>query len=218
MRFAPQIQEYAPWLYELIFHEQNIQIDEIPEYSGQPYVVINHNIPGFTREEITAAAYEAYSRRDILGRCGMAVACIDQSLMPAQERGDISEVHPSGWQTAAYEFIDGGYLYNRCHLIGFQLTGENDNEKNLITGTRYMNVEGMLPFENMVAEYIRKTGNAVMYRVTPVYEGYNLVAEGVQMEAYSVADRGASICFNIFAYNVQPGVVIDYSNGDSRLK
>ena len=218
VRFAPQIQEYTPWLYEIIFHEQNISIDEIPEYSGAPYVVINNNIPEFTDEEITTQAYESYSNQDILGRCGSAMACIDRSLMPTEEREDISEVHPSGWQVALYDFVDGEYLYNRCHLIGFQLTGENANKKNLITGTRYLNVEGMLPFENMVAEYIRSTGNPVMYRVTPVYEGYNLVADGVQMEAYSVKDSGASICFNLFVYNVQPGVEIDYATGGSKCQ
>lgn len=218
VRFAPQIQEHAPWLYKILFQEQNIQLSEIPEYSGSPYVVLNNNIPEFTPEEITAIPYESYSHQDILGRCGTALACIDQSLMPVEERGDISEIHPSGWQTQKYDFVDGGYLYNRCHLIGFQLTGENDNEKNLITGTRYLNVEGMLPFENMVAEYVYETNNPVMYRVTPVYEGYNLVASGVQMEAYSVKDRGASICFNIYAYNVQPGVEIDYATGANHLQ
>lgn len=218
VRLAPQIQEYVPWLYDIIFNEQNISIDEIPEYSGSPYVKINNNLPGFTQEEITTVAYESYSSLDILGRCGVAMACIDESLMPTEERESISEVHPSGWQVAAYDFVDGGYLYNRCHLIGFQLTGENANEKNLITGTRYLNVEGMLPFENMVAEYVRETDNPVMYRVTPIYEGYNLVAEGVQMEAYSVKDKGASICFNIFVYNVQPGVEIDYTTGASKCQ
>ena len=217
IRFAPQIQQYAPWLYQIIFHEQNISIDEIPDYSGEPYVVINNNIPAFTEEELTTIAYESYSRQDILGRCGTAIACIDQSLMPTQSRESISSVHPTGWQVATYDFIDGDYLYNRCHLIGFQLTGENANEKNLITGTRYMNVDGMLPFENMVAEYVRETDDPVMYRVTPIYEGYNLVAEGVQMEAYSVEDDGDSICFNVFVYNVQPGVEIDYATGDNRL-
>ena len=218
VRFSPQIQEHAPWLYALIFHEQNISIDEIPEYSGEPYVVINNNIPEFTEEEITTIAYEEYSNLDILGRCGVAIACIDESLMPTEPRESISSVHPSGWQVATYDFVDGDYLYNRCHLIGFQLTGENANEKNLITGTRYLNVNGMLPFENEVAEYVRDTDNPVMYRVTPIYEGYNLVAEGVQMEAYSVKDAGASICFNIFVYNVQPGVEIDYATGASKCQ
>lgn len=217
VRYAPQIQTYAPWLYGLIFQTQNISIDEIPDYAGEPYVVINNNIPEFTEEEITTVAYESYSRQDILGRCGVATACIDQSLMPTQARESISSVHPTGWQVATYDFVDGDYLYNRCHLIGFQLTGENANEQNLITGTRYMNVDGMLPFENMVAEYVRETDDPVMYRVTPIYEGYNLVAEGVQMEAYSVEDDGDSICFNVFVYNVQPGVEIDYTTGDNRL-
>lgn len=217
VQYSALIQEHVPWLYGLIFQEQRIQLNDLPDFDGMPYVVLNNNIPEFSEDEITVIPYEEYSSQDILGRCGMAVACIDQSLMPTEARGNISDVHPSGWQTKKYDIVDGAYLYNRCHLIGFQLTGENDNERNLITGTRYLNVEGMLPFENEVAEYIHTTGNPVMYRVTPVYEGYNLVAEGVQMEAYSVLDRGASVCFNVFVYNVQPGVEIDYATGDSRL-
>ena len=154
---------------------------------------------------------------DELGRCGVAEACIGIDLMPTEDRGAIGQIKPSGWHTVKYDIVDGKYLYNRCHLIGFQLTGENANEKNLITGTRYFNVEGMLPFENMVADYVKETENHVMYKVTPVYDGDNLVAKGVIMEAYSVEDKGEGISFNVFVHNVQPGIVIDYKTGESRL-
>lgn len=189
--------------------------DELLETSEQAWVEWNHNEPSFTEEEITDTAYEYYSELDELGRCGTAEACIGKELMPTEERGAIGRIKPSGWQTVKYDFVDGKYLYNRCHLIGFQLTGENDNEKNLITGTRYMNVEEMLYFENMVADYIDETGNHVMYRVTPVFEGENLLASGVEMEGYSVEDDGAGIRFHVFCYNVQPGVEIDYATGYS---
>ena len=189
----------------------------IPEFDGSPYYVIGDNRPDFDKKDLTTESFEYYSPLDSLGRCGYAVACIGQDLMPTEERGSIGQVKPSGWQTIKYDFVDGKYLYNRCHLIGFQLTGENANERNLITGTRYMNVEGMLPFENMVADYIRETGNHVLYRVTPVYDGDDLVASGVQMEAYSVEDDGAGICFNVYVYNNQPGVSIDYTTGKSTL-
>ena len=192
-------------------------IDEIPAYSGSPYVNINEGIPRFTDEEITTASYEFYSDLDGLGRCGMVMACCGRDMMPTGERGSISSVYPSGWKQAKYDFVDGSYLYNRCHLIGWQLTGEDANERNLITGTRYINIEGMLPFENMIADYIKETGNHVMYRVTPIYDGYNLVASGVQLEAYSVEDEGEGICFNVYCYNVQPGVEIDYATGASWL-
>ena len=215
--FPNQIQQYAPWLPDLLGTEISFELDDLPEYDGKPYVVINNNIPGFTSEEITTEAYEKYSFQDLLGRCGSASACIGKELMPTEERESISEVIPSGWQSKTYDFVDQEYLYNRCHLIGFQLTGENANEKNLITGTRYMNVDGMLPFENEVAQYIYRTGNHVMYRVTPVFEGANLVASGVQMEAYSVEDRGLGVCFHVFVYNVQPGVEINYLTGESHL-
>ncbi len=212
------VQQYVPWLPDLLWHGQpTVTLDNIPEYSGTPYVVLNNNEPEFTEDEITTGAYESYSYQDLLGRCGTAVACVGQELMPTQERESISEVKPSGWQVQKYDFVDQGYLYNRCHLIGFQLTGENANERNLITGTRYMNVEGMLPFENQVAEYVKTTGNHVMYRVTPIFDGANLVADGVQMEACSVEDGGASVKFNVFVYNVQPGVVINYLTGYSQL-
>lgn len=197
--------------------EDAVELENIPEYSGQPYVVLNDNEPEFTEEDLTDDAYEYYSELDVDGKCGVAEASIGEELMPTEERGSIGQVKPSGWQTVKYDNVEGKYLYNRCHLIGFQLTGENANEKNLITGTRYMNTEGMLPFENMVADYIRETGNHVMYRVTPIFEGDNLVASGVQMEAKSVEDNGESICFNVYVYNVQPGIEIDYATGDSQL-
>lgn len=188
-------------------------IAEVPEYDGVPYVEINDNEPEFTEAELTTESYEEYSELDPLGRCGTAEACIGEDLMPDGEREDISEVEPTGWENREYDIVDGGYVYNRCHLIGFQLSGENANEENLITGTRYMNTKGMLPFENMVAEYVQETDNHVMYRVTPVFEGDDLVASGVQMEAESVEDGGAGICFNIYVYNVQPEIIIDYSTG-----
>lgn len=192
-------------------------IAEIPEYGGMPYVEINDNEPEFTESEITTVSYEEYSDLDFLGRCGPAEACIGGDLMPDAEREDISSVEPTGWENKEYDIVDGGYIYNRCHLIGFQLTGENANEENLITGTRYMNTEGMLPFENRVAEYVQETDNHVMYRVTPVFEGNNLLASGVQMEAESVEDGGTGICFNIYVYNVQPRIAIDYSTGANWL-
>ena len=172
--------------------------------------------PGFSEKDLTAASFESYSELDSLGRCGTAFACLGQDLMPRGERGDISGIHPTGWHSVQYDFIDGKNLYNRCHLIGWQLSGEDANRKNLITGTRYMNVEGMLPFENMVADYIKETGCHVLYRVTPVFQGSNLVADGVLMEAMSVEDQGNSISFCVFVPNVQPGVAIDYTDGDSR--
>ena len=192
-------------------------LSEIPEFSGEPYVIINDNKPDFETSSLNAKAFEEYSELDSLGRCGVATANIGQEIMPTEKRGDISSVKPSGWKNKEYDknLVDGRYIYNRCHLIGYQLTGENDNEINLITGTRYMNVEGMLPFENMVADYIKETNNHVMYRVTPIYDGDNLVASGVQMEAYSVEDNGEGICFNIYAYNNQPEITIDYATGDN---
>ena len=194
-------------------------IEGIPDYSGKAYVALNNNQPTFTAEEIKTQSYEYYSPLDSLGRCGVTHACVGRDIMPTEERESISSVKPSGWVNNKYdsELVDGGYLYNRCHLIGFQLTGENANKQNLITGTRYLNIEGMLPFENMVADYVKETGNHVMLRVTPLYAGNNLVASGVQMEAWSVEDEGEGICFNVFAYNVQPGIVIDYATGENRL-
>lgn len=198
--------------------EQALSLEEIPPFSENAFVVLNNNQPDFTAEDLQADAYEFYSELDRLGRCGYTIACIGRELMPTEERESISHIKPTGWIQAQYDIVSGGNLYNRCHLIGFQLTGENDNEKNLITGTRYMNTEGMLPFENMVADYIKETGNHVLYRVTPVYSGNNLLATGVQMEAMSIEDNGEDICFNVFVYNSQPGVVINYADGSSRLE
>ena len=182
----------------------------------EPYRKVNGNVPRFSDEEKkTAAAFENYSDLDALGRCGVAFACVGKETMPTEERGPIGSIKPSGWHSVKYDFVDGKYLYNRCHLIGYQLTAENANEKNLITGTRYLNTKGMLPFENMVADYVKETGNHVLYRVTPVFEGKNLVASGVYMEAYSVEDDGDGICFYVYVFNRQPGVKIDYLTGDS---
>lgn len=193
----------------------SVSLEEVPAYSGSPYVELDGNQPGFSLEERTTDSFETYSTLDALGRCGPAYACIGQDLMPTEDRESISSVRPTGWVQAEYSFVDGGSLYNRCHLIGFQLTGENANEENLITGTRYMNVEGMLPFENMVADYIKETGNHVLYRAAPIFEGENLVASGVVMEALSVEDEGEGVCFHVYVYNVQPGVEIDYATGES---
>ena len=196
-----------------------INRDEIPDYSGAPYVEINGGKPYFTEKEITDEAFESYSELDSLGRCGVAFACIGIEIMPTEERGDIASVTPSGWEHKGvsnnnkYDFVENGYVYNRCHLIGFQLAGENDNERNLITGTRYLNIEGMLPCENQIADYVETTENHVMYRVTPIFNGFNYVAQGVLMEAWSVEDNGRGVCFCIFAYNIQPGVTIDYFSG-----
>lgn len=192
-----------------------VSLDSIPAYSGKAYVYINNGNPGFSDSDLKTKSYEYYSPRDRLGRCGVVHACIGRDIMPTEERGSIGMVKPTGWHTVKYDCVDGKYLYNRCHLIGFQLTGENANEENLITGTRYMNVTGMLPFENMVADYVKETGNHVMYRVTPLFKGNNLLAHGVQMEAYSVEDDGDGICFNVFVYNVQPQITIDYATGES---
>lgn len=196
---------------------QNISLEEVPVYSNSPYVVINNNVPYFSEVDYTTVVFENYSELDYLGRCGEAYANICIELMPTKARESISHIKPTGWQSVSYDFISGNSLYNRCHLIGFQLAGENDNEKNLITGTRYLNVDGMLPFENMIADYVKETQNHVLYRVTPIYDGNNLVASGVLMEAYSVEDNGDGVMFNVYAYNVQPGVVIDYQTGNNTL-
>ena len=180
-------------------------------------MVIDDNEPDFQESDYSETSYEYYSDLDELGRCGVAVSNIGKDLMPTKKRGSIGKVKPSGWHTVKYDFVDGKYLYNRCHLIGYQLTAENANEKNLITGTRYMNVDGMLPFENMVADYVKETDNHVLYRVTPIFTGDNLVADGVLMEGYSVEDEGDGICFCVYAYNIQPGITIDYATGDSWL-
>ena len=189
---------------------------QVPAFSGQPYVAVNDNVPYFSDADLAASPFESYSDLDALGRCGTAYALVGKETMPTEERGEIGSVKPSGWHTVKYDFVDGHYLYNRCHLIGYQLTAENANEKNLITGTRYLNVDGMLPFENMVADYIKETGNHVLYRSTPVFEGNNLVATGVLMEAESVEDKGEGVLFCVFVYNAEPGVEIDYATGDSK--
>lgn len=190
--------------------------DKIPDYSGDDYILINNNIPEFKESDYLTNSFEYYSDLDSLGRCGLAFANIGLDLMPTEERGSIGMIKPSGWHTVKYDIVDGKYLYNRCHLIGYQLTGENANEKNLITCTRYMNTVGMLEFENKVAEYIKRTNNHVLYRVTPIFEEENLIAKGVQIEAKSIEDD--EICFNVFVYNVQNGIHIDYKTGDSYLK
>ncbi len=200
-----------------VWEGEVVSLDEIPEYRGEPYVEINGNRPDFSQEDRNTEAFEAYSSLDSLGRCGTAFANVGQELMPRGERENISQIHPTGWQHVEYDFVDGESLYNRCHLIAHQLTGENANERNLITGTRYMNTEGMLPFEEMVGDYVREEDGHVLYRVTPVFEGSDLVARGVEMEGYSVEDQGESVSFHIFAYNVQPGVEIDYATGDNWL-
>ena len=212
---TPLLAEYYPRIFGV---EAAVSLEEIPEFSGEPYTVLRGNLPSFSGEERASGVYEYYSYQDFLGRCGYAEACIGTELMPTEQRGSIGQIKPSGWQLAKYDCVDGKYLYNRCHLIGFQLTGENANESNLITGTRYLNVEGMLPFENMVTDYIKETGNHVLYRVTPLYRGTDLVARGVVMEAMSMEDGGLGICFHVFCYNNQPGVVIDYATGLSQIE
>lgn len=202
---------------DMLLPDQSFSLEDIPEFSDQPYVVLEDNQPDFDRENLPTESYETYSPLDGLGRCGPAEANVGVDLMPTEDRGEIGQVKPSGWQTVKYDIVDGKYLYNRCHLIGYQLTGENANEQNLITGTRYMNVEGMLPFEDQVADYVQETGNHVLYRVTPIFSGSELVARGVQMEALSVEDGGEGVCFNVYVYNCQPGVTIDYATGDSWL-
>ena len=192
---------------------------ELPSYSGQAYVEVNNNVPYFNEAELVTDSFEIYSELDDLGRCGIAYANLSQELMPTEERGDIGMIKPTGWHTVKYpDIIDDLYLYNRCHLIAFCLAGENANEKNLITGTRYMNVQGMLPFEERVAEYLDNTNNHVLYRVTPMYEGNDLVARGVLIEAYSVEDKGKGICFCVYCFNVQPGIEIDYKTGESKAE
>lgn len=195
----------------------SFSMDEIPDFNGSPYVIINNNVPFFTEDDFTIKPFEVYSELDSLGRCGVAYANICREIMPTTERGEIGMIKPSGWQTVKYDSVDGKYLYNRCHLIGFQLAGENANTLNLITGTRYMNTEGMLPFENMIDDYVDETGGHVLYRVTPVYIGDNLLATGVELEAWSVEDGGDGICFNVFVYNSQPGIKINYANGKSEI-
>ena len=197
--------------------KDKITLNNLPAYSGEAYVELNDNVPSFSKKDMTSKSFEKYSELDDLGRCGVAYANVCSETMPTEERGNIGMIKPSGWQTVKYDNVDGKYPYNRCHLIGYQLTAENANEKNLITGTRYLNIEGMLLFENMVADYIDETDNHVLYRVTPIFRGDNLLASGVQMEAYSVEDKGKGVSFNVYCYNVQPGIEINYSDGTSRL-
>ena len=213
---SSQTPEQAP---DTIVDVSGFSLSSVGAYTGKAYVSVNGNTPYFTADELTSTSFELYSDLDALGRCGTVYASIGKDLMPTEERGSIGMVKPTGWHTVRYDdLVDGKYLYNRCHLIGFQLTGENANTSNLITGTRYLNIEGMLPFENMVADYVKETGNHVMYRVTPIFEGSNLLASGVLMEGYSVEDNGAGICYCVYAYNVQPGVEIDYATGESKLE
>lgn len=221
--FNPSLQEYLSINTNTVATSSNnntilsFNLSSIPDYQSEPYVVLNNNEPNFEDSDLKTESFEEYSELDSLGRCGIAYACLSIDTMPSSEdeRGSISSIEPSGWINKEYENVDGGYLYNRCHLIGYQLSNENANEKNLITGTRYMNTEGMLPFENKVADYIKETNNHVLYRVTPIFEGNNLVASGVQMEAKSVEDNGDGICFNVYCYNVQPNIIIDYATGES---
>lgn len=196
---------------------EEISLSAIPDYSGAPYVVLADGIPRLDADDFTGSSFETYSELDELGRCGVAYACVGLDLMPTEERGAIGSVKPSGWHSVKYDVVEGKYLYNRCHLIGYQLSGENANPRNLITGTRYLNTQGMLPFENMVADYVKETENHVLYRVTPLFSGDELVARGVLMEAWSVEDAGEGICFCVYVYNVQPDVEIDYATGDSHL-
>ena len=197
---------------------QTVTLDSIPAYTDAAYVAVNDNTPYFSDEDKQRTdPFETYSELDELGRCGVAYANICTELMPTEERGEIGQIKPSGWQTVKYDCVEGKYLYNRCHLIGFQLAGENANEKNLITGTRYLNIQGMLPFENLVADYVKETEHYVLYRVTPLFEGDDLVASGVLMEGWSVEDGGEGVCFCVYAYNVQPGVEINYATGASQL-
>lgn len=202
---------------ELVNNNSYVSLDAIPAYDGKAYVAVNNNEPFFTDSDMTTTAFENYSDLDSLGRCGVAYANICKEIMPTEKRGKIGMIKPSGWHTVKYDVIKDRYLYNRCHLVGYQLAGENANPKNLITGTRYLNVEGMLPFENLVADYVNNTGNHVLYRVTPMFSDSNLVANGVLIEAKSVEDNGGGILFNVYCYNVQPGVGINYENGDSWL-
>lgn len=197
--------------------QQSYALENIPKYDGNAYIVLDENIPKFKEDDYKLDSFEYYSDLDYLGRAKEAYANIGIDLMPTEERTSIGQIKPSGWKTIKYDIVPGKYLYNRCHLIGYQLTGENANEKNLITCTRYMNTTGMLEFENKVAEYVKETKNHVLYRVTPIYEGENLLANGVQMEAYSIEDNGKGIQFNVFVYNVQEGIEIDYKDGSSTL-
>ena len=213
--YKDEIQEYIQ--INKTYAIESYDMSNIPQYSGNSYVVLNDNKPNFTDEDYLKGSFEEYSELDALGRCGVAYANVSVDTMPTEERESIGQIKPSGWHTVKYDIVSGKYLYNRCHLIGYQLTGENANPKNLITCTRSMNTEGMLEFENQVADYVKETNNHVLYRVTPIFEGKNLVASGVQIEASSVEDKCKDVCFNVYIYNVQDGIEINYSNGDSHL-
>ena len=213
--YKDEIQEYIQ--ISKTYAIESYDMSNIPQYSGNSYVVLNDNKPNFTDEDYLKGSFEEYSELDALGRCGVAYANVSVNTMPTEERGSIGQIKPLGWHTVKYDIVSGKYLYNRCHLIGYQLTGENANPKNLITCTRSMNTEGMLEFENQVADYIKETNNHVLYRVTPIFEENNLVASGVQIEASSVEDKCGDICFNVYVYNVQDGIEINYLNGDSHL-
>ncbi|SCY02468.1 DNA-entry nuclease [Butyrivibrio hungatei] len=214
---------YFSVYYPELLPEANVSnsVSEETDFSGEASVEVNGNKPTFTEDEIVDQSFEKYGEQDSLGRCTTAVACVGQDIMPTEKRESIARIKPTGWKQNKYPGVVRSkppYLYNRCHLIGFQLTGENDNDKNFVTGTRYLNVDGMLPYENMVASYVKESGNHVMYRVTPVFEGDNLLCSGVNIEALSVEDGGAGICFNVFCYNVQPGVVLNYADGSNWLE
>lgn len=213
--YKDEIQEYIQ--INKTYAIESYDMSNIPQYSGNSYVVLNNNKPNFTDEDYSKGSFEEYSELDALGRCGVAYANVSVNTMPTEERGSIGQIKPSGWHTVKYDIVSGKYLYNRCHLIGYQLTGENANPKNLITCTRSMNTEGMLEFENQVADYVKETNNHVLYRVTPIFEGNNLVASGVQIEASSVEDKCEDVCFNVYVYNVQEGIDINYLTGDSHL-
>lgn len=213
--YKDEIQEYIQ--INKTYAIESYDMSNIPQYSGNSYVVLNDNKPNFTDEDYLKGSFEEYSELDALGRCGVAYANVSVDTMPTEERESIGQIKPSGWHTVKYDIVSGKYLYNRCHLIGYQLTGENANPKNLITCTRSMNTEGMLEFENQVADYVKETNNHVLYRVTPIFEGKNLVASGVQIEASSVEDKCEDVCFNVYVYNVQEGIDINYLTGDSHL-
>lgn len=215
---ASQGSEASSGKTDVSIPDGGFNLGNIPEYSGIPYVEINDNKPYFEESDYTTKAFEDYAELDVLGRCGRAYANVCRETMPTEKRGDISKVKPTGWYSVKYDIVDGQSLYNRCHLIGYQLTAENANEKNLVTGTRYLNVDGMLPFENMIADYVKETNNHVLYRVTPVFQDSELVCRGIEMEAWSVEDNGDGVCFNVYAYNVQPGVIIDYQTGKPELE
>lgn len=214
----PVVSQEQPKTVEQFKESTAFDISSIPKYSGSPYVAVNDNNPYFTENDYTTKPFESYAPLDSLGRCGVAYANVGIDIMPTEPRGNIGSVKPSGWHSIRYENVEGLYLYNRCHLIGYQLSAENANTSNLITGTRYLNIHGMLPFESMVADYVKETKNHVLYRVTPIFEGDNLLASGVLMEGYSVEDNGDGICYNVYCYNVQPGIKIDYATGDSEAE